>query len=81
MEEIHLKIDSKGRICIPPEIREQIGENVAIKKTPEGFLLIPGKPVHFLEQFRQIVSSEPNSKGKPKLTSPQKMKNIWRTTT
>ena len=80
MEQAHLKIDSKGRLCLPPEIREQIGESATLKKTPEGFLIVPGKPVDFLEEFRKVISTEPKRKGKPKLITPQEMKSIWRTT-
>jgi bifunctional DNA-binding transcriptional regulator/antitoxin component of YhaV-PrlF toxin-antitoxin module len=79
MERVHLKIDSKGRLCIPPEIREHIGDVVVLKKTSEGYLIIPGKPTDFLEEFRKVISSEPKRKGKPKLVSPEEMKSIWRT--
>ncbi len=43
VEQINVKVDSKGRICIPAEIREEIGDTATIKRTPEGFLLLPGK--------------------------------------
>ena len=79
MERVHLKIDSKGRLCIPPEIREYIGDVAVLKKTSEGYLIIPGKPTDFLEEFRKVISSEPKRKGKPKLVSPEEMKSIWRT--
>jgi bifunctional DNA-binding transcriptional regulator/antitoxin component of YhaV-PrlF toxin-antitoxin module len=80
LEQAHLKIDSKGRLCIPPEIREQIGATATLKKTPEGYLIVPGKPVDFLEEFRKVISTEPKRKRKPKLISPQEMKSIWRKT-
>jgi bifunctional DNA-binding transcriptional regulator/antitoxin component of YhaV-PrlF toxin-antitoxin module len=80
LEQAHLKIDSKGRLCIPPEIREQIGDTAILKKTSEGFLIVPGKPVDFLEEFSRVISTEPKRKAKPKLTSPKEMKSIWRTT-
>jgi bifunctional DNA-binding transcriptional regulator/antitoxin component of YhaV-PrlF toxin-antitoxin module len=79
LEQVHLKIDSKGRLCIPSEIREEIGDTAVLKKTSEGYLLIPGKPKDFLEEFRRVISSEPKRKGKPKLVSPEEMKSIWRT--
>jgi bifunctional DNA-binding transcriptional regulator/antitoxin component of YhaV-PrlF toxin-antitoxin module len=78
-EEIHLKIDSKGRLCIPPKIREKIGQTATIKKTAEGYLITPGKPANFLEEFCRIISSEPKRKGTPKLVTPKEMKSIWRT--
>ena len=80
LEQINLKIDSKGRLCIPAEIREEIGDTATLKKTPEGYLIIPGKREDFLEEFRKVITSEPRRTGKPKLASPEEMKSIWRTT-
>jgi len=76
---VQLKIDSKGRLCIPAEIREQIGEVATLKKTPEGYLIVPGKKTDFLEEFRKVITSKPRRRGKPKLLSPEEMKAIWRT--
>lgn len=81
MEEVTLKVDSKGRICIPAEIREQIGDVAVLKKTPKGYLLFPGKKEDFLEEFRKLITSKPRRKGKPKFVSPKEMKAIWRTET
>jgi bifunctional DNA-binding transcriptional regulator/antitoxin component of YhaV-PrlF toxin-antitoxin module len=77
--QVNLKIDSKGRICIPAEIREQIGDTATLKKTSQGFLLIPGKREDFLDAFKKLITSEPKRKGKPKLASPEEMKSVWRT--
>ena len=79
MEEVQLKVDSKGRVCIPAEIREQIGDVAVLKKTAKGYLLMPGKKKDFLEEFRKVMTSEPRRTGKPKLVSPEEMKSIWRT--
>ncbi len=79
LEPVTLKIDSKGRLCIPSEIRDEIGEVATLKKTSEGYLLIPGKQTDFLEEFRKIITSEPRRKGKPRLVSPEEMKSAWKT--
>ena len=78
MEEVHLKIDSKGRVCIPADIREQFGDVAVLKKTPKGYLLVPGNQTDFLEEFRKIITSEPRRTGKPENWPPSKMKSIWR---
>ncbi|MEM3403337.1 MAG: MraZ N-terminal domain-containing protein [Nitrososphaeria archaeon] len=80
MEETQLKIDSKGRLYIPPEIREQIGETAILKKTDEGYLIVPGKPRNFLDNFNKVIISKPTRTGKPENWPPSKMKRIWCTT-
>ena len=80
MEHVQLKIDSKGRLCIPPEIREQIGDIAILKKTNEGFLIMPGQARNFIDEFRKVIASEPPRTGKPENWPPSKMKAIWGTT-
>ena len=77
MEHISLKIDSKGRLCIPAEIREEIGDTAMLKKTAEGYLIIPGKQENFLKEFQKVIESKHNRTGKPENWSPEKMKSIW----
>jgi bifunctional DNA-binding transcriptional regulator/antitoxin component of YhaV-PrlF toxin-antitoxin module len=78
-EQFTVKMDSKGRICIPAEIREEIGETATLKKTPKGYLIVPGKSEDFQEEFKKLITSEPKRKGKPKLATPEEMKSMWRT--
>ncbi len=75
--EVTLKLDSKGRLYLPPEIREQIGDTVILKRTGEGFLILPGEPRDFLEEFRRVISSRPPRTGEPENWTPQKMKAVW----
>jgi bifunctional DNA-binding transcriptional regulator/antitoxin component of YhaV-PrlF toxin-antitoxin module len=79
MDEIQVKVDSKGRLCIPADMREQIGDTAIIKKTSEGFLILPGKPTNFMEEFRKVIASEPPRTGKPENWPPSKMKAVWST--
>jgi bifunctional DNA-binding transcriptional regulator/antitoxin component of YhaV-PrlF toxin-antitoxin module len=79
VKEIAVKIDSRGRMCIPAEIRKEIGDTFTLKKTPKGYLIIPGKSEDSLEEFKKLINSEPKRKGKPKLASPEEMKSIWET--
>jgi bifunctional DNA-binding transcriptional regulator/antitoxin component of YhaV-PrlF toxin-antitoxin module len=78
-EQFTVKMDSKGRICIPAEIREEIGDTATIKKTTKGYLIVPGKREDFREEFIKLITSEPKRKGKPKLATPEEMKSMWRT--
>jgi bifunctional DNA-binding transcriptional regulator/antitoxin component of YhaV-PrlF toxin-antitoxin module len=70
-------MDSKGRLCIPAEIREEIGDVAILKKTPEGYLIIPGKETDFQEEFRRVMTAKHRRTGKPENWSPEKMKSIW----
>jgi DNA-binding transcriptional regulator/RsmH inhibitor MraZ len=72
MDEVTLRFDSKGRICLPAEIRKELGDVVVLKKTPEGYLIVP-----FQEWFRKIIKRKPRRTGKPKFLSPEEMKKIW----
>lgn len=77
MEEVNLKVDSKGRICIPAEIREQIGDTATLKKTSDGYLLLPGKQKDATEELHKIITSKHRRTGKPENWSTEKMKSIW----
>jgi Uncharacterized protein conserved in bacteria len=79
VEKITLKVDSKGRICIPAEIREEIGDTATIRRVPEGFLLLPGKKEDPVEELRKITKSKRRRTGKPEHWTPEQMKSIWRT--
>jgi AbrB family looped-hinge helix DNA binding protein len=77
MEQATVKVDAKGRICIPAEIRGEIGDAVIFKKTPQGYLLVPGKQRDAHERLVQIINSKHRRTGKPENWSPEKMKSIW----
>ena len=79
MEQATVKVDSKGRICIPAEIRQEIGEVATIKKTPQGYLIIPGKKEDAVEKLRKIINSKHRRTGKPENWPAEKMKTIWKT--
>jgi bifunctional DNA-binding transcriptional regulator/antitoxin component of YhaV-PrlF toxin-antitoxin module len=78
VEQINVKLDSKGRICIPAEIREEIGATAIIKRVPEGFLLVPGKKEDPVEELRKIIKSKHRRTGKPEHWTPEQMKAIWK---
>jgi bifunctional DNA-binding transcriptional regulator/antitoxin component of YhaV-PrlF toxin-antitoxin module len=78
VEQVNVKVDSKGRICIPAEIREEIGDIATIKRTPEGFLLLPGKKEDPVEELRKVIKSKHKRTGKPEHWTPEQMKSIWK---
>jgi hypothetical protein len=72
MGDVRVKLDSKVEFAVPAEIREQIGDAVILKKTPEGYLLVP-----FLCDSHRVVTSKPGRTGKTEFLSPEKMNSIW----
>jgi bifunctional DNA-binding transcriptional regulator/antitoxin component of YhaV-PrlF toxin-antitoxin module len=77
MKEITVKIDSEGRICLPPAIRKELGKNLILKRTKAGYLIISRKENVFLEEFRKVITSKHSRTGKPENWSPEEMKSIW----
>ena len=77
VKEIIVKIDSEGRLCLPPAVRRQLGKHPTLKKTPEGYLIISSKQDDFLGEFRKVVTSNHSRTGKPENWSPKEMKSIW----
>jgi bifunctional DNA-binding transcriptional regulator/antitoxin component of YhaV-PrlF toxin-antitoxin module len=78
VEQVTVKVDSKGRICIPAEIREEIGDTATLKRTPKGFLLLAGKKEDPVEELRKIIKSKHKRTGKPEHWTPEQMKAIWK---
>jgi DNA-binding transcriptional regulator/RsmH inhibitor MraZ len=77
MDDVELKIDSKGRICLPPDIREEMGDTVIATRTPKGILITAGKRKGFIEEFNKVISAKPKRTGEPENWTPEMMKAIW----
>ena len=77
MDQVTLKVDSKGRICLPVEIRGEIGNVAILKKTPAGYLIVPGRETDFLKEIRQVITTKHERTGKPENWSSEKMKAVW----
>ncbi len=73
---VKVRVDSKGRILLPKEVREELGDVIVLEKTDEGYILKKGKG-SFLEEFKEVISSEPPREGKPENWPPSKIKGIW----
>ena len=76
---IEVRVDSKGRVSLPQELRDELGEAVIITRTSEGILIQPAEKKDFLARFREIITSEPIRSGTPENWVPKKMKAIWST--
>lgn len=71
-----LKVDSKGRIHLPREVSEEVGDVVILEKTDQGFVLKPGELADFLKEIKEVITSEPSRTGKPENWLPSRMKTI-----
>ena len=79
MESFRIKVDSMGRIRIPVEAREELGESVLLKKTPQGLLIVPVVEVSsFIESFVRAIQEPPPRTGEPENWPPNMMRGIWR---
>jgi len=76
------KIDSKGRILLPPSLRGELdlepGDSVSLKKTRGGLVVTPARKADYLSRFREMVTTPPKRTGKPRNPTPSQMKKIWK---
>ncbi|MEM4658146.1 MAG: AbrB/MazE/SpoVT family DNA-binding domain-containing protein [Candidatus Methanosuratincola sp.] len=74
-----VKMDSKGRTRIPPEMREGLGGTVEPKNTPKGIIVSPAEESpEFLEEYRTTLLSDPPKTGQPENWSSERIKAIWK---
>ena len=73
-------MDSKGRILLPREVREELGDVVILERAEGGFVLRRGSSRDFLEEFKRVITAEPPRTGEPENWLPSKMKKIRMTT-
>ena len=70
-------MDSKGRICLPSEFRDEIGDTVVVTRTSKGLFIQRTKKKDFLEDFKNKITSEPERTDEPENWPPERMKKIW----
>jgi AbrB family looped-hinge helix DNA binding protein len=77
------KIDSKGRILLPPALRSELdlepGDTVSLRKMKTGLILTRGGKADYSSRLKQMLETPPSRLGKPSNPSPSKMKKIWKT--
>lgn len=80
------KVDSKGRITLPRQVQEMLGEVVEMKNVgKEKVLLSKAKRTQVesisrgrrTESLAKLLDKEPRRTGKPENPSPDEMKSIW----
>ena len=77
------KVDSKGRILLPPSLRDELGlepgDVVSLRRTKGSVLVTRGGKSDYALKFKRMLETEPTRLGKPSNPSPSKMKKIWKT--
>ncbi|MFI5420258.1 MAG: AbrB/MazE/SpoVT family DNA-binding domain-containing protein [Nitrososphaerales archaeon] len=80
------KVDSKGRVSLPREIREMLGEIVEVRPIGKRKVLLSpatkgtktgARKVVRQENFLKLLDKEPKRTGKPENPTPEQMKAIW----
>ena len=81
------KVDSKGRVSLPREIREMLGDTVEVRAVGKRKVLLSpamkgaktrkSKVLVAEENFMKVLDEEPARIGKPENPSPEEMKSIW----
>jgi AbrB family looped-hinge helix DNA binding protein len=83
VDAVSAKIDSKGRILLPPALRSELdlepGDTVSLKKTREGVVVTRGGKADYKSRLKQMLETPPPRLGKPLNPPPSKMKKIWKT--
>ena len=78
-------MDSKGRISLPREIREMLGDTVELKQVGKDKVVLirarkpmkgEGRAVK-TKDFVKSLNREPRRTGRPENPSPEEMKSMW----
>lgn len=78
------KIDSKGRVSLPREIHEMLGDTVELKTIGKQRVLLSRvaksrgiKRKKDKGSFTIMLDTEPKRTGEPENPRPEEMKSIW----
>lgn len=77
------RVDSKGRVSLPREIHEILGDMVELKPVGTQSVLLQrakssiNKRKSEMANFAELLDKEPRRTGKPENPSADEMKSIW----
>lgn len=76
------KVDSKGRLLLPREIHEMLGDVVELKLVGKKSVLLerarnPISKKNETVDFAKLLDRDPRRTGKPENPNPDEMKSIW----
>lgn len=78
-----VRVDSKGRVRLPQEMRETLGDIVELKHLgKEKILMSQAKKSKLKEKnaannLAELFDTKPRRTGKPQNPSPEEIKSIW----
>ncbi len=83
IEASNVKVDSKGRILLPPSLRDELdlepGDVVSLRRTRDGVVMTRGGKADYMSKFKKMLETPPTRLGRPLNPSPSKMKKVWKT--
>jgi len=83
MAAVIAKLDAKGRVSLPKEIREVVGDVVEMKTIGNNSVLLQRADIRINKRknetvdFVKLNDKEPKRTGKPENPTPKEMKSIW----
>jgi hypothetical protein len=76
IEQFTVKIDPEGKILLPKQVQNALGNTLTLKKTAKGYILT-SKQYIANEKLKKIITGTHRRTGKPHNATPKEIKSIW----